>query len=197
MPVGVVLVVEVEAVLALRVHPLDQVAQLGGEPAGADELEVAPARRSAMSLGAAPADHVDVELGHDRVARHGGMPGEPVGAEQAQLLGGVPDEEHRALGPVGPFASGSAISSTPTVPLPSSSAPLQHRVAPRGRARRRRLSRIASIRAACAAVGSPGVLLAPSGRITRLKARSESWSSVSGRDAVVIVVRADRRPSGR
>ena len=44
--VGVPRVVEAEAVLALRVDPLDQVAQLGREPARADELEVAAGRRS-------------------------------------------------------------------------------------------------------------------------------------------------------
>ncbi len=100
MAVRVPRVVEAEAVLPLRVGLLDQATQLGGEPARADELEVP--RAAARDVGGvAAADHVHVELGHDGVARHRRMTGEPVGAEQAELLGGVPDEEDRAPGPVG------------------------------------------------------------------------------------------------
>ena len=92
------------------------------------------------------------------------MPGEPVGAEETQLLAGVPDEEHRALRAVGACTSASAISSTPTAPLPSSSAPLKIESGLGGRTFRR-LSRIARIRRLlrrwCA-----GGAVGPAGRIT-------------------------------
>src|SRR6267142_601198 len=68
MPRGVELIIERERLLPSLVHGLDQIAELGREPARADELQVS---RTAASLvvGAAPAHHVHVELRHDRVAR--------------------------------------------------------------------------------------------------------------------------------
>ena len=44
------------------------------------------------------AHHVQVEIGHDRVARHGGVVGKPLRAPQSLLLTGLPDEEQRPHG---------------------------------------------------------------------------------------------------
>ena len=64
-------VVEVKRrMLRLPIHALGEIAELRREPAGADELRAAfgpPPRRSAR---VAAADHVDVELGDDGIARN-------------------------------------------------------------------------------------------------------------------------------
>ena len=104
-PLASMRVVEGEAELVGLVHVLDQVAELGGQPARADELHVAgPAAevtavlRRAGDVGRrAAADHVHVELRDDRVARHRRMVREVLGAEEARLFARVPDEEDRAL----------------------------------------------------------------------------------------------------
>jgi hypothetical protein len=70
-------------------------------------------------------------------------------------------------------ANDSASSSSATVPLPSSSAPLRIESG-RGARSARRLSRIARIRADSSGVAGRIGLSAPAGRTTRLKARSES-----------------------
>ena len=46
------------------------------------------------------ADHVDVQLRHDLVHRHGRVVGEISRAEQAALLAGMPDEEQRSARPL-------------------------------------------------------------------------------------------------
>ena len=108
------------------------------------------------------------------------MAGEPVGAEQAELLGGVPDEEDRAPGPLGrarqrlgdlEHAHRAAAVVVGAVedrvgrgrPQPPEAVEHAPRCAP-----------------LCRAWACPGVFSAPSGRMTRLKARSESWSSGAG-----------------
>jgi hypothetical protein len=72
-----------------------------------------------------------------------------------------------------PRANDSASSSSATVPLPSSSAPLRIESARAGRSARR-LSRIVRIRAASSGVAGRTGLSAPIGRTTRLKTRKES-----------------------
>ena len=105
MAVGVEGVVEHQAVPAALVHRLHHVAQLGRDAARTDDLDVV---RVAVDLVAgqglasdvrrvAAPDHVDVELGHDRFPRHGGVVGEPLRTEEALFLSHVPDEEHRPL----------------------------------------------------------------------------------------------------
>ena len=83
------------------------------------------------------------------------------------------------LGRSGDLASASAISSTLTEPLPSSSAPLKTEsgLGPRIF---RRLSSMRAIVAVCSAVGVPGEFSAPRGRMTVFQARSESWSPGDG-----------------
>ncbi len=50
-----------------------------------------------LVLHSATADHVQLELCHDRVARHCGVVGEEARAEVTPFLAGVPDEQNRAL----------------------------------------------------------------------------------------------------
>ena len=96
---------------------------------------------------------------------------------EPRLLAGVPDEEQRALGPLGARVTAlSAISSRAIEPEPSSSAPFTIESSRAGRSFRM-LSTHRADRAACSALGSPGASLAPRGRITLLYARSESWST--------------------
>src|SRR6185437_3495700 len=61
------LIIERERLLASLVHGLDQVAELGREPARADELHVTWAA-AILVVGAASPHHVHVELRDDRVA---------------------------------------------------------------------------------------------------------------------------------
>ena len=77
-----------------------------GKPhGGADRAGV---RAEAAFLGAEHGDarqreerkrHVVIEIGDDRAARHGRRPSEPARAEQALLLAGQRDEQHRAARP--------------------------------------------------------------------------------------------------
>src|SRR5258705_379929 len=78
---GVELIIERKRLLPRLVHGLDQVAQLGREPAGPDELQVSrpPA---VLVVGAAAAHHVHVQLRDDRVARPGGVTRERFGPPQ-------------------------------------------------------------------------------------------------------------------
>src|SRR4029077_20247938 len=64
---------------------------------GASVQRYAVLRPTGLIAGITAADHVHVELRHDRVAWYGGVIGEIAGAEQALFLGGVPHEKDRAL----------------------------------------------------------------------------------------------------
>ena len=99
---GIVLVIEgpVEALVAA--HLLDHVAELGGEATGADELCVVGAATDFIAFLAA-ANHVEVDLRDDLLARHSRVIGEVLGAEEAEFFTGVPDENDGALG-AGAFA---------------------------------------------------------------------------------------------
>src|SRR5262249_16264626 len=74
--VRVVLIVELERHLLRLVHLLNDVAELRGETARADELHVSLAAARDV-LRRATAQHVYVELRHDRVGGHGEMIGHP------------------------------------------------------------------------------------------------------------------------
>ena len=90
--VRVELIIECERLLPGLVHRLDQIAELGREAARADELQVS--RPTAiLIIGAATANHVHVELRHDRVARDRRMVGEILRSEQPELLARMPDED--------------------------------------------------------------------------------------------------------
>jgi hypothetical protein len=124
---------------------------------------------------ASPSSHILVDLGDDRIDGHRRVIAEPLGAQQSGLLAGVADEEDRALGRVALRDIASAISRMATVPEPSSSAPL------RMESRRGRLTFLKESRCAIfahsSAVGVRCGESAPIGRMTRLNARSESWST--------------------
>ena len=93
----IVLEVEHPVELLLDAHLLDEVTELRGELSRADELEVV---RTAVDLVAclATADHIEIELRDDLLARHCGVIGEMLGAEQPELLAGMPDEDEGTLG---------------------------------------------------------------------------------------------------
>ncbi len=96
--VGVEGVVEYKGLLLLLVHCLDDVAQLRGQPATSDQLEVMRAAARNVGRLAAP-DHVHVELRNDRITRDGWMIREPLRTVKSQLFSRVPDEHQRALRP--------------------------------------------------------------------------------------------------
>ena len=87
-------------------------------------------------------------------------------------------------------ANFSAISSSTTVPEPSSSAPFMIESRRGGRMLRAR-AMSESISCCCAAVGRHDRIVRALRRVTMFTARSESWSTAVGVDADVIVVRAD------
>ncbi|MDZ7632510.1 MAG: hypothetical protein U5K74_14470 [Gemmatimonadaceae bacterium] len=76
-------------------------------------------------------------------------------------------------------ANCSAISSSTTVPDPSSSAPLKIESRRGGRTRRAAAINESIVRC-CAAVGMQAGSFAPCGRVTVFTARSESWSTATG-----------------
>ena len=94
--VRIELIVELEWLRARGVHCLDNVAELGGHPPRADELQVI--RPATGDVGSAsPPDHVHVELGDDLLARNGRMLGEPLRSQEPFLFGSMPHEEDRPL----------------------------------------------------------------------------------------------------
>ena len=86
--------------VTILVHRFDQITELCGEAARADELQVVRAAVERDRVLGAPdfvgsgatAHHVHVQLRDDRVARHGRMIGEEARAEQSLLFAGVPHE---------------------------------------------------------------------------------------------------------
>jgi hypothetical protein len=77
------------------VHVLDEVAELGRESAAADELQVAGSADVEVVL-RSTADHVEIDGRHHAVERHRRVVRVVPRTEQAALLRGVPDEQHRA-----------------------------------------------------------------------------------------------------
>ena len=128
-----------------------------------------PGRRSFSSLGGPPRrDHVDVDLRHDRIARHRRVIGEPAAALEPRLLAGVPHEEQRPLRRCSARAIASAISSS----AHRARAVVVRAVDDRVEARRPELAggcrRSPGSAPSAPPSGSRGVSLAPRGRTTVL-----------------------------
>ena len=97
MPRGVELIIERKRLLPGLVHRLDHVAQLGRQPARADQLQISGSA-AGLVVGPPAPHHVHVELRDDGIARDRRMVREVLRAEQPQLLARMPDENQRPLG---------------------------------------------------------------------------------------------------
>src|SRR5450759_4908875 len=98
MPIRVKRVVEAEWSRLALVYRFHDVTQLGREPARSHELQI---RRSATHEieRAATADHVHVQLRHDRVSRNGGIVREVSRSQEARLFSRGTEEEERPARP--------------------------------------------------------------------------------------------------
>ena len=88
------LVVERERLRQAAVGRAADLVQLAADPIGADQVH---GIRLAAIVVAIAADHVDIELGHDRVDRDRRVVGEVPRSVQARFLAGVPHEDQRSL----------------------------------------------------------------------------------------------------